>query len=615
MGGKITLRRVHHFSIDSTAMFGGRADETLFNAIIFSDAFTISFCRSIVTTHNGNISSKFPYSVSGCRFPQQEYSAEIYENEPAGKYVTHVQARSMSSLLFELVDGGRDAFSINPSSGVIATTRQLDYEQRRFYNITVQATNMWLECSPPTKASRVRFPARSYPDFRTRESCRTMPLVGRFSWASPISRRPCIPMLLDNHLASPSSDLKTFLLRAVQISPLRSSAGVGRRCAVSVHVLDRNDNAPRFPKTTYNVEVSESLPPGSLLLLDGRTPLVVAADDADSGPNGVVVHSIVEGRAAKMFHVHPRTGECSTCTRAQVSELARPRGLSTLLKRAAMPRCSTCTRAQVSELARPRGKARALTWPLHAQEAASTAIQKSSALVSLQKSAVRTAGTLDREAAPQLVFHVTAEDRGRPRLRSQHPAEVQVTLLDHDDCAPVFVRPRYRGVVALPAHPGVYVVKVSAVDRDTSGREPRYDVVDGDPGGAFALDPASGLLTVARPAAVAPRRHSLHVRASDGRLSTIAQVDVFSVASDDPSFRYDSSLLRTPFTVIACSRTDQTLPTRGPTVAERLARSPPTKANRVQSPAGSPDFRRWESCRTIPLVGGFSRGFPISPAR
>ncbi|KAJ8867968.1 hypothetical protein PR048_031777 [Dryococelus australis] len=36
---------------------------------------------------------------------------------------------------------------------------------------------------------------------------------------------------------------------------------------------------------------------------------------------------------------------------------------------------------------------------------------------------------------------------------------------------------------------------------------------------------------------------------------------------------------------------------KGGKVAERFARSPPTKANRVQSPAGSPDFRKWESCR------------------
>ncbi|KAJ8882832.1 hypothetical protein PR048_014646, partial [Dryococelus australis] len=39
----------------------------------------------------------------------------------------------------------------------------------------------------------------------------------------------------------------------------------------------------------------------------------------------------------------------------------------------------------------------------------------------------------------------------------------------------------------------------------------------------------------------------------------------------------------------------------------RLARSPSTKANWVQSPAGS---LNWESCRTMPLVGGFSRGSP-----
>ncbi|KAJ8874501.1 hypothetical protein PR048_025361 [Dryococelus australis] len=43
--------------------------------------------------------------------------------------------------------------------------------------------------------------------------------------------------------------------------------------------------------------------------------------------------------------------------------------------------------------------------------------------------------------------------------------------------------------------------------------------------------------------------------------------------------------------------------TQGTAIAERLACSPLTKANRVQSPAGSlPDFRMWESCRTMLLV-------------
>ncbi|KAJ8894997.1 hypothetical protein PR048_000306 [Dryococelus australis] len=47
----------------------------------------------------------------------------------------------------------------------------------------------------------------------------------------------------------------------------------------------------------------------------------------------------------------------------------------------------------------------------------------------------------------------------------------------------------------------------------------------------------------------------------------------------------------------------------------RLVCSPPTKANRVQSPAGSlPDFCKWESRRTMSLLSGFCRGSPlISP--
>ncbi|KAJ8879378.1 hypothetical protein PR048_019986 [Dryococelus australis] len=49
-------------------------------------------------------------------------------------------------------------------------------------------------------------------------------------------------------------------------------------------------------------------------------------------------------------------------------------------------------------------------------------------------------------------------------------------------------------------------------------------------------------------------------------------------------------------------------------VAERLDCSPPTKAKRVRSPTGKlPDFCKWESCRMIPLVGGFTRSSPVSP--
>ncbi|KAJ8872134.1 hypothetical protein PR048_025736 [Dryococelus australis] len=53
----------------------------------------------------------------------------------------------------------------------------------------------------------------------------------------------------------------------------------------------------------------------------------------------------------------------------------------------------------------------------------------------------------------------------------------------------------------------------------------------------------------------------------------------------------------------------------GVAVAERLACSPPTMTSRVHSPAGSlPYFHMWDSCHTMPLGDGFSRGSPVPSA-
>ncbi|KAJ8867724.1 hypothetical protein PR048_031527 [Dryococelus australis] len=69
----------------------------------------------------------------------------------------------------------------------------------------VQSANIvvdWLDCSPPTKANRVRFPAGSPPDSRMWESCRAMPLVDGFSRGSPVYPAPAFRrcyMLASSH--------------------------------------------------------------------------------------------------------------------------------------------------------------------------------------------------------------------------------------------------------------------------------------------------------------------------------------------------------------------------------------------------------------------------------
>lgn len=77
------------------------------------------------------------------RFVCTDSAAEIFENLPIGTFVTHLEARSTSSLLFEIIDGNKaDKFFINPSTGVITTKDILDYEINKSHNLTIRATNM-----------------------------------------------------------------------------------------------------------------------------------------------------------------------------------------------------------------------------------------------------------------------------------------------------------------------------------------------------------------------------------------------------------------------------------------------------------------------------------------
>lgn len=66
------------------------------------------------------------------KFNKIEPAAEIFENLPIGTFVMHLEARSTSSLLFEIIEGNLDdMFIINPSTGVITTKDLLDYEKNK----------------------------------------------------------------------------------------------------------------------------------------------------------------------------------------------------------------------------------------------------------------------------------------------------------------------------------------------------------------------------------------------------------------------------------------------------------------------------------------------------
>lgn len=77
------------------------------------------------------------------KFSRLDSAAEIYENQPIGTFVAQLDARSTSSVVYEIVEGNvNDTFFVNPSTGVVTTNANVDYEQQKFYNLTIEATNM-----------------------------------------------------------------------------------------------------------------------------------------------------------------------------------------------------------------------------------------------------------------------------------------------------------------------------------------------------------------------------------------------------------------------------------------------------------------------------------------
>ncbi|XDV39654.1 hypothetical protein PO909_008857, partial [Leuciscus waleckii] len=75
--------------------------------------------------------------------------------------------------------------------------------------------------------------------------------------------------------------------------------------AITINVLDINDNFPVFTKEVYSVMLSENAPIGT-------TVIQVNATDLDEGPNGEIVYSFgksVNSKVRKLFDINNITGE------------------------------------------------------------------------------------------------------------------------------------------------------------------------------------------------------------------------------------------------------------------------------------------------------------------
>lgn len=148
---------------------------------------------------------------------------------------------------------------------------------------------------------------------------------------------------------------------------------------------------------------------------------------------------------------------------------------------------------------------------------------------------------LDREKRDRYRLRVIASDEGSPPRLAR--VSVVVTVADVNDNPPEFDERQYSAAVPESAAVGTELLRLSAVSRD-EGRnaEVQYSVVGGDPRGLFALDAATGVLSLRRTLdREITSLHELTVMAvdrGDPPLSATAQVDirVLDVNDNSPEF-------------------------------------------------------------------------------
>ncbi|XP_049764628.1 cadherin-related tumor suppressor-like [Schistocerca cancellata] len=454
-------------------------------------------------------------------FEHAEYSASVRENAPAGTAVFTLLAHDADSARYAVVrysvvgGSGRDAFRLDPDTGVLYSRRPFDYEQTQLYTLDVLAANPDSPMYGSTKVVvHVTGENEFYPHFvqpvfhlDVSESAEVGTSVGTvratdedagddghvfylFVGASN-DRGFSIVSTTGEIRVARRLDRETQS-RAV-LTVLAKNRGSIRgndtdEAQVIISIQDGND-PPEFEREVYEAEVSEGAAPGALVA-------TVRATDSDVRPhNNHFSYSIIAGNAQHAFKVDPATGVVETTSRLDREVTPAYALVLGAIDTGTPPQTGTATlRVRVTDINDngPQLAADASRGYVSENEPAGTSVMTLTAtdpdlppngapfaysvvggrhrdLVSVERHSglVRTTRPLDREATPELDIIVEVEDSGEPPMRSQLP--VTVVVLDQND-SPSTPRAVHVLVYAFEGQlPHGKIADVRPNDADTTG--------------------------------------------------------------------------------------------------------------------------------------------------
>ncbi|XP_062941542.1 protocadherin beta-18 [Cynocephalus volans] len=254
---------------------------------------------------------------------------------------------------------------------------------------------------------------------------------------------------------------------------------------IRVVVLDINDNAPKFERPVYEVQVPENSPVDSLVIK-------VSATDLDAGINGELLYSFfhVSRDVRETFEIHPISGEVhlkalldfeiiqSYAISIQAIDGGSLSGKSAILVRVVDVNDNppeivvTSITSPIPENSSPEMVV--AVFSVRDQDSGNNgkmvcSIQDNHPF--LLKPTFKnfytliTESALDREARAEYNITITVTDLGTPRLKTEHSITVQVS--DVNDNAPAFTQSSYTLFVRENNSPALHIGSVSATDRDS----------------------------------------------------------------------------------------------------------------------------------------------------
>lgn len=277
-------------------------------------------------------------------FANTTYVAKVYENLPAGSYVTTLSASDKDLGLggvfsFSISGQGRDAFDIDPVTGVVTTIKPLDREAKARYDFLAFATDnpgaepgsrrtgscdvvVWIR---DVNDNRPRFPDDVY-EGRVKENQQPGARVMVLSAVDDDDPNENGNAVMSYELIDDSDELfkidhdsglittrarldreNVDEYRLVVNATDRGRPVLWGQVEVMIRVTDDNDHPPRFIEKMFVASIFENASIGSSVM-------TLKATDEDIGSNARLRYSIMEGGtegeedSRRMFRVVEDTG-------------------------------------------------------------------------------------------------------------------------------------------------------------------------------------------------------------------------------------------------------------------------------------------------------------------